>query len=230
MVRRLNFLRRGLVALTLATAACGQVDYDDIKAGEFTGSLFVMWIGEGGPSGDGEFVFVPNPADPLTFQLADARGNVQSIRPGMMYTDGGSIPKIGQVFNGFGPWGYAPAYMVHDWLFVARHCNVDGTPTEEERKMAAITLQDSAEILASSIKALVASGRVKRNDVAGSTISGAVAGPIARNLWDKRGVCQKQRVTDADRMAAEAAIPGSSALRRGAAAVPPATVIGQFGF
>ena len=39
-------------------------------------------------------------------------------------------------------------------------------------------------ILAASIKALIAAGRVKQNDFAASTISGAVAGPIARSVED----------------------------------------------
>lgn len=217
--------------LGLSTAACGQVDYKGTKAGDFEGSLFVMWVGEGGALGDGKFVFVPNPAAPLTFTTVDSAGRAQVIRPEMMYTDGGSIPKIGQVFNGFGPWGYAPAYMVHDWLFVARQCNRDGTPTAEEQKIAGMSFQDSATIMASAINSLVQAGRVQRNDIAGSTISSVVAGPIARSMWDKKGVCQLSRVSEADRLAAEAAIPGSSgrsALRRGG--VTPATVIGAFSF
>ena len=127
-----------------------------------------------------------------------------------MYTDGGSIPKAAQLFQGFSPWGYAPAYMVHDWLFVARHCNVDGTPTKEERKVENMDFQTSADIIAESIKTLVASDRIRENDVAPRVISSAVAGPIARAIWDRPGVCAANRVSDADRRAAEAGIPGST--------------------
>nr|WP_249779640.1 DUF1353 domain-containing protein [Bradyrhizobium sediminis] len=35
-----------------------------------------------------------------------------------MYTDGGSIPRIAQIFNGLSPWGFGPAYIVHDWIFL----------------------------------------------------------------------------------------------------------------
>ena len=80
------------------------------------------------PVGDGNFLFVPDPRDPLVFRRADPQSHGAVIQPGLMYTDGGSIPKIAQVFNGFSPWGYAPAYMIHDWLFVGRHCLVDGEP------------------------------------------------------------------------------------------------------
>lgn len=220
-----------VLAVCVGLTACGQVDYDDVKPGQFEGSLFVMWVGEGGSSGDGKFVFVPNPNNRLTFTWTDSLGQERVVQPEMMYTDGGSIPKIGQVFNGFAPWGYAPAYMIHDWLYVARHCNLDGAPTPAEAKVAGVTFQDSADMLAASIKALVESGRVKQNDLAGGTISSAVAGPIARTLWDKKGVCPAPRVSEKDRLAAEAAIPGSSAassLRRGG--VRPAAVVGAFDF
>ncbi len=219
-------------------AACGHVDYAKVERGDFKGSLFVMWVGEGGRSGDGKFVYVPNPRDPLRFSGPSTGG--REIRPEMMYTDGGSIPRIGQFFNGFSPWGYAPAYMVHDWVFVARHCNLDGTPTRREAEISEMTFHQSAVLIAEAIKTLADSGRVRRNDVAGHVISSAVDGPISRRLWNKRGACEAARVSEADRIAAEAAIPGSSQARLRSARrvlpdgttepVRPATVIGLFAF
>lgn len=193
----------GLLAALLA--GCGYVDYGGVERGEFSGSLFVMWIGEGGARGDGAFVFVPDPDDRLTFTRRGGDGRAREIRPEMMYTDGGSIPKIGQLFNGFSPWGYAPAYMVHDWLYVAHHCLVDGTPTEAEKTVADVGFRDSAVIIAEAIKTLVETGRVARNDAAAFAISSAVAGPISRRLWDARGACAENRLSEADRRAAEAA-------------------------
>lgn len=217
------------ILVCVGLTACGRVDYKGATPGEFSGSLFVMWVGEGGATGDGKFVFVPNPNNRLTFTWTNGQGRERVIQPEMMYTDGGSIPKIGQIFNGFGPWGYAPAYMIHDWLYVAQHCNLDGAPTAAEAKVADMSFRESADILAASINALVESGRVKPNDIAGRTISGAVAGPVARDLWNRKGVCPVPRVEEADRLAAEAAIPGSStALRR--SGVRPATIVGEFGF
>lgn len=198
----------GLSVLT-ALASCGHVDYPGAPPGEFKGSLFVMWIDNGGPLGDGTFVYVPNPNDPLTFTRS-ATGTVQTIRPQMMYTDGGSIPRIAQVFEGFNPWGYAPAYMVHDWLFVARHCNVDGLANEEEAKIANMGFQESADIIAEAIKTLIVSKKVSENDVAPGVISSVVAGPISQGLWNKEGACRDPRVSEDDRKAAEAGIPGSS--------------------
>ncbi len=227
-----------LVCILLA--ACGHVDYDDAPVGRLQGSLFMMWVGEGGSSGDGKFVFVPDPNDRLTLIRAAPDATLREIRPEMMYTDGGSIPKIGQVFNGFSPWGYAPAYMVHDWLFVARQCLNDGKATPEEQKVAVMTFQESAEVIAEAIKSLVDTGRVRENDVAARTISSAVAGPFSRARWTVTGACEESRVSDADRAAAEAAIPGSSQARlRGLrrtlpdgreVAVEPAALVGTFSF
>ncbi len=222
---------RCLLPALLALAACGYVDYDSTEPGQFEGSLFVMWVGEGEGAGDGKFVFVPDPNNRLTFTWTDEQGNDHRIRPEMMYTDGGSIPKIAQVFNGFGPWGYAPAYMVHDWLYVARHCNLDGTPTPAEQEVAGLGFRASARIMASAIKTLVETGRVKPNDIATTAISDAVAGPVARVVWDRPGACAASRVGEADRLAAEAAIPGSS--RKAIppeAGVVPAVVVGAFSF
>lgn len=128
----------------------------------------------------------------------------------MMYADGGSIPKAAQLFEGFSPWGYAPAYMIHDWLFVARHCNVDGEATQGERKMDDIEFQTSADIIAEAIKTLVQQERIKDDDVAPRIISSTVAGPISRGFWEKAGACKVSRVSEADRLAAETGIPGSS--------------------
>lgn len=193
----------------MSAGGCGFVNYDEAPEGQFTGSLFVMWVEEGGRLGDGTFVYVPNPRDPLTF-VRGGSSDFREIRPEMMYTDGGSIPKAAQLFEGFSPWGYAPAYMIHDWLFVARHCNVDGEATQEEQKIAGMEFQTSADIIAEAIKTLVRQERIKDNDVAPRVISSTVAGPISRGFWEKEGACKASRVSEMDRLAAEAGIPGSS--------------------
>lgn len=229
-----------LTATLVLLAGCGHVDYDKAPVGRFGGSLFVMWVGEGGPSGDGAFVYVPAPGQELTFTRTDRDGRRQVIRPTMMYTDGGSIPKVGQVFKGLSPWGYAPAYMVHDWLFRARQCVNDGKASAAEGIVAGMSFQDSADIIAEAIKTLQAEGRVTKDDVAPRVISSAVAGPISEHLWRKTGACPEPRVREADRLAAEAAIPGASqrALARAFRVAPdgsrsvvkPAKIVGVVSF
>jgi hypothetical protein len=199
-----------LVILPLLLSACGVVNYQDLPEGRFDGKLLVMWVGEGSStSGAGRFVYVPVPGDELRLIRGGNGGTLRDIQPEMMYTDGGSIPRPAQLFNGFSPWGYAPAYMVHDWLFVARHCLTDNHPTPEERRVAAMTFQESAEVIGEAIKSLIESGKVKANDVAPRVIAGAVAGPVSYESWVARGACE--RVDPAHRIAISAGLPGRRA-------------------
>lgn len=224
-------MRKWLMAAVLLSG-CGFVDYDKTPAGKFSGTLFVMWVGESeGGLGDGRFVFVPS-ADPLTFTRASADGTTQIIRPEMMYTDGGSIPAIAQAFKGFSPWGYAPAYMVHDWLFVAKKCLNDGMANEAQQVVAGMSFHDSAVIAAEAIKALIASGQVAPNDVAPQAISAAVAGPVSRGLWETKGDCAASQIKQAHRRQIERALPeltGGRSLRR-AAAGPRAVLVQAISF
>ncbi|MBZ9657285.1 hypothetical protein [Phyllobacterium lublinensis] len=213
-----------LLGLCMALSACASVDYSKLPPGTFSGSLFVMWVDEGGSSGDGNFLFVPDPEDPLIFRRSDPQSAGAVIRPGLMYTDGGSIPKIAQVFKGLSPWGYAPAYMIHDWIFTARHCIVDGESNARFDQVRDVTFKDSAEILGEAIQGLIADERVQPNDLAGNAITTAVDSAIARRLWDERGACKALVVKPDDVAAAEAAIPGSSrAITRRSFRLPPET-------
>ena len=213
------------VLLAAALAGCASVNFEQAPAGRFSGDLFVMWVGEGDSSGDGRFLFVPDPHAPLTFSRSDANGAGAVIKPGLMYTDGGSIPKIAQIFRGLSPWGYAPAYMVHDWLYVARHCLVDGDPDPRFTPVANVDFDESAKILAEAIKALMASRQVQSNDIAGDAITAGVDSFVARQLWDTKGACAESHVSARDLAAAEAAIPGSTrrlAITRGPVPAGPA--------
>jgi hypothetical protein len=204
-------LRHAVSLTVLALASCGSIDYDEVpETSKFDGRLFIMWVGEGSAySGDGRFVFIPNPKDPLTFTRFDESGVAVGlpIKPEIMYTDGGSIPRLATVFKGLSPWGYAPAYMVHDWLFIAHHCNVDKTPTEEEQRVSGLEFSDSSFIMAEAIKALQVSGQVQNNDVAGFAVSSAVSGPISRSLWNREGACESHRVSKEHRAATLQAFP-----------------------
>jgi hypothetical protein len=210
----MTYLRKvacaGIIMVFLS--ACASVDYSQTPAGRFTGSVFVMWVSEGNESGDGNFLFVPDPRDRLTFTRHDPHGHGVVIQPGLMYTDGGSIPKIAQVFKGLSPWGYAPAYMIHDWLFVARHCLVDGEADPRFNQVRDVDFDDSATILAEAIRALVASQQVQPNDLAGETITTAVDSVVAKELWDKTGACAESHVRPKDVASAEDAIPGSTTM------------------
>lgn len=198
------------LAIGLTTGACSSIDYRKLSPGQLSGSLFVMWVGEGDNSGDGKFLYVPDPEDPLVFRRPDPDARGGTIRPGIMYTDGGSIPKIAQAFKGLSPWGYAPAYMVHDWIFTAHHCIVDGSAESRFDQVRGVEFDDSAAILGEAIKTLVDTRRVASKDIAPDLITAAVASPVARKLWDEHGACRSLQVSAKDIAAAEAAIPGST--------------------
>jgi hypothetical protein len=230
----INFRTIASLSLAICCAACATIDYDTTKQGVLSGNLFVMWVGED------KFVFAPDPASPLTFQNA-----TRKIRPGIMYTDGGSIPKLAQPLGGFSPWGYAPAYMIHDWIFVGHHCVVDGKNDGRFNDVKDVEFHESATILAEVIKTLIESKQVPRHDLAFSAISNSVDSFVARNLWDKPGACE---TIDPKHLAAVHAhfgtTPGTrkslfssplelilpDATRRRIGSVPRAKVVARFSF
>ncbi|WP_105437925.1 hypothetical protein [Neorhizobium sp. T25_13] len=186
---------KATLAAMLILTGCGTIYYRDLQPGAFSGKLFVMWVGEGSTSGDGKFVFVPAPGSELTFKRPTGSGAVQIIKPGLMYTDGGSIPKVGQLFKGLSPWGYAPAYMIHDWVFEARHCLVDGASDARFSNLRNVDFDESAKILGEAIKTLIRENKVDRNDLAGDAVTSAVSSSIARELWDQKGGCERSKVS-----------------------------------
>jgi Protein of unknown function (DUF1353) len=127
--------RMVMTVLTLfLCASCAQLTYNRTDPGKFEGSLDVRWIKPD------TFIYVPSQEDPLRFTTSDRR----VIAPREMYTDGGSIPRLFWGVPGYSPWGYAPAYIIHDWLFEAHHCDV---PEYQD-----ISFDRSASILAGAIK------------------------------------------------------------------------------
>ena len=202
---------RCIVALlsTLLLGACA-ISYGAVGLGRLGGRVVVMWVGAD------NFLYIPAPKAGTFFFETARSGNV--IAPGIMYTDGGSIPRIARGLQGFSPWGFGPAYVVHDWIFYAHHCVVDGEYlgrfSEYEKR---ITFDESALILAEVIKTLVDYGQVSENAFATDIISNAVDGAVARALWDAKGACERGRVTPWHIAVAWKAVLGSGA------STPPAS-------
>lgn len=159
-----------LLGVSLLTGACAHRTYGKTPTGTFEGVLDVRWIKPD------RFVYVPSEKEPLTFTTADRR----KIVPRAMYTDGGSIPRLFWGVPGYSPWGYAPGYIVHDWLFVAHHC--------QDAEYKDVSFEQSAALLASAIKTLMVGGTAPRDDTTLWAIYRAVKSPIARKLWDD-GTC-----------------------------------------
>ena len=84
-----------LFLLTIVISGCASQTYRETQESKFTGALDVRWVK------NDYFLFLPNKDHP--FMLIRANG--QSIRPGPMYTDGGSIPRFLWGIKGYSPWG-----------------------------------------------------------------------------------------------------------------------------
>jgi len=63
-----------------------------------------------------------------------------------MYTDGGSIPRAFWVFRNYSPWGYGPAFIIHDWLFHMQNCKL-GEYQDYTLKDAATAMSEVMRIL-----------------------------------------------------------------------------------
>lgn len=155
---------------TVAGCNAHQV-YKDTPTGQFQGVVEIRWLRPD------RFLFVPNPADPLRFTTAGG----QVLEPKAMYTDGGSIPRIFWSVPGYSPWGIGPAYIIHDWLFMAHHC---GTTGYEQ-----VDFEDSARIMGESIKTLMEAHVVPKDETVFFNVVEAVKSPIAERIW-KKGECE----------------------------------------
>ncbi|MFT6425075.1 MAG: hypothetical protein ACJAX2_002189 [Celeribacter sp.] len=198
-------------ALTLSIPSCAHIDYNSVERGTFTGAAIVVWVGPGDKDvlGDGQFLYVPVTGNELTFVRPDSSnpsGDSHIIRPEAFYTDGGSIPRSVQAVRGFNAWGYGPAYVIHDWLFVAKKClNDAGTSgdliTDEMRKISEMTFAESARVMSETIHSLVKEYDIGWGDeFSGPIITGVTAGPLTHKLWTETGKCTQQQVTDPEHL------------------------------
>lgn len=163
-----------LTSITLFSqfgCATTQVSYDSFEPGQLEGKVLVQWMEPD------KFLFIPDKDKPLKF----TRKSGDSITPGRMLTDGGSIPRSLWILRNYSPWGYAPAFMVHDWLFEMKHCNLPGN----ER----YTNGDAARVMAEVMKTMMESKKVDVDKPTLVSMYQAVNSPIAENRWDN-GKCQ----------------------------------------
>ncbi|HRO11889.1 DUF1353 domain-containing protein [Amaricoccus sp.] len=163
-----RFARSVCVGLALlAASGCAAVHYQTVDRGRIDGKLTVEWIDRD------VFRFIPDGEDPLTF----TRASGERIVPGEMTTDGGSIPRPLWMLRDYSPWGYAPAFIVHDWLFEAHSCKLTGYEH--------YTVDTAADILSEVIKTMMESDRFGgRNELVLLSMDRAVRSPFARNAWD----------------------------------------------
>ena len=180
--------------------------YETTKVGTLKGKLQVEWIDQD------TFLFVPDPVNPLVYM----RGNKEVVQPGMMRTDFGSVPVAMRALKSYSPWGYAPAFLIHDWLFVMKHCKLPGYEK--------LDLDVSATIMAEILKTMMESKRFgEPNTLVHYSMYQAVRTSTARDYWDK-GTCQpaQEGANKADQQARSAGASRAPSLESAAPAPAPA--------
>lgn len=125
---------------SILTAFLGDALYERLGTGSFVGRPTVQW------NGMDSFLFLEDPATPFAFRTASGR----IIRPRGIPTDGGSTPRLLHGLKNFSPWGYGPAYIIHDWLFAAHRKSL--APDNDW------SFEETATALAECIKTLMAVG------------------------------------------------------------------------
>lgn len=158
-------MRTCLLGIAVVTVGCAQAIYEKTTAGKFVGRLTVEWIAPN------LFVYRPDPAEPLTFFAAGGK----MIRPQLMYTDGGSIPRLFWSAPNMGPWDFAPGFIVHDWLFLQHRCKVGDWQD--------YSFESSANILAQALKTQMAKTG-QPDPVALWAIYEGVKTSTAKAAWD----------------------------------------------
>lgn len=162
-----------IAMLVPVLTACASNHYQKTQVGQLSGKLVVQWLKPD------EFMFVPDKEKPLKF----VRGNHQVIIPERMYTDGGSIPRPLWAIKNYSPWGYAPAFIIHDWLFEMKHCNLEGNEDYD--------VYEAAQVLSEVIKTLMEKNEdVEENRFVLYSMHKAVSSGIAAGLWE-HGTCER---------------------------------------
>jgi hypothetical protein len=196
-----RFRSRGLLALAIVFAASlvGCASWTTYGDGILKGRTVVQWDRED------KFIYLKT-SNPLSFKPSFLN---TPIVPETMYTDGGTIPRIFWSIPGLSPWGLGPAYVIHDWLFEVHRCHRPAPP-----EVAAITFEQSAQVLAEVGKSLVEAGLVQNNKL--EEIVWAIRTKYARDIWDSAPTAD------------ECAIPVVSARERARLGLAPARTVVDF--
>lgn len=148
-----------------AMAAWGEVErkfYPDFPLGRFEGEPYLVWVKPD--------IFRMEPHTPR-FRFIRSTGEI--IEPGKMFTDGGSIPRALWFVRELSPWSYAPAFLIHDWLFDCHHAGTTDKSFEEVR-----------DIMMEGVRTLMESGVCESNRLVFDLIHSGIDSFIARRVWD----------------------------------------------
>ena len=136
--------------------------YPDFPVGKFEGEPFLVWVQPD--------IFRMEP-QPKPFRFIRSDGEV--IEPGKMFTDGGSIPRALWFVKDLSPWAYAPAFLIHDWLFDCHHAGTTQKKFEEVR-----------DIMLEGVHTLMETGVCQANRLAFDLIYAGIDSFVARRVWN----------------------------------------------
>lgn len=120
--------------------------------------------------GDRDYFYRPDPAAPFSF----TRASGETVTPGEMHTDGGTIPRIVWSIPGLDPWKYIWAYLIHDWDYECRHADPSYPRSFEQVN----------DTLGEGIYTLMVAGAVPEDWRTAAVIHAAVSSFIGRDLWN----------------------------------------------
>jgi hypothetical protein len=140
--------------------------YPDFAIGRFEGEPRLVWVRPD--------IFRHEPGADRPFRFIRSTGEV--IEPGLMFTDGGSIPRALWFIKDLSPWSYAPAFLVHDWLFDLHHCGRTDKGFEEVR-----------DIMLEGVRTLMETKVCPMDRLAFDAIYTGIDSFVARRVWDNPG-------------------------------------------
>jgi hypothetical protein len=156
-----------VAVIALAGAGCASTHYAQTDVGTLEGKLTVEWYEPD------KFIFRADEKDPLRF----TRKNGEVIQPVDFWTDGGSIPRWLWALKNYSPWGYAPSYVIHDYLFYTKYC--DKPPGINH------TLKSAADVISEVQKTMMEAPDFNFGDeVTVYRIYLAVQSPWAADAWN----------------------------------------------
>lgn len=165
-------------------SGCASKYYSHVKPGKLSGNLIVEWMAPD------RFLFIPgslvNGTEPLVF----SRDNGTEIQPERFYTDGGSIPRAFWALKNYSPWGYGPAFIVHDWLFHMQDCEISNWKNYD--------IEEAALVMSEVMKTLMESPEFNYGDkTTVYLMNKAVQSPPAQKAWNDKK-CQLAPAPEAD--------------------------------
>lgn len=139
--------------------------FDNYQAGEFSHieNINLFW------RAPDWFEYTPSALQ--EFRFRSHAGDI--VTPGSMFTDGGSIPRVFWITKNLSPWGYLPAFLLHDWQFDQHH---SGT--------SAATFESVRDLMMEAVKTLMVSGVCPLSELDFNLIYHGINSAFARDIWN----------------------------------------------